>query len=58
MVTGILGGFTTMSAVAAETSGLFTDGSWTLGVVYLLLTLGCGLGGVLIGERLSDRAHA
>lgn len=56
VVTGLLGGFTTMSAVALETTGLMNEGSWILAAVSLVVTLGSGLLGVLVGEWLAARA--
>ena len=57
VVTGILGGFTTMSAVAVESGALVSAGSGLLAGTYLAVTLVGGLLGVLLGERLADRAH-
>lgn len=57
VVTGILGGFTTMSAVALESGDLLSGGSWLLAGAYLGVTLAGGLLGVLLGERLAARAR-
>ena len=57
VVTGILGGFTTMSAVAVESGDLLASGSWPRAGAYLAATLAGGLLGVLLGERMAHRAH-
>lgn len=36
LMTGFLGGFTTFSAFAAETYGLFSDGQWKEGILNML----------------------
>lgn len=57
VVTGILGGFTTMSAVALESGDLLASGAWPLAGTYLVVTLAGGLVGVLVGERLAERSR-
>ncbi len=49
---GVLGGFTTFSAYAAEIRGV----PWTVGVPYLLATLLIALPAVFLGARLGRRA--
>ncbi len=51
--TGVLGGFTTMSAASAETFALFDRGHPALGLAYCLGTLAAALLAVLAAERLS-----
>ena len=57
VITGMLGGFTTMSAVARESGELLSAGSWLIAALYLGVTLAGGLAGVVLGERLTARAH-
>lgn len=45
--TGVLGGFTTWSALAVQV----VDASTAVAVVYLALTLGLGLAAARVGER-------
>ena len=51
--TGVLGGFTTMSAASAETFALFDRGHPAVGLAYCLGTLASALLSVLAVERLS-----
>jgi fluoride exporter len=57
VVTGLLGGFTTMSAIALESGEMLRAGSWMLAGTYLIVTLLFGLMGVVVGERLALRAR-
>jgi CrcB protein len=41
--TGFLGGFTTFSAFGVETIGLVERGQWAMAVLYVLLSVLCGL---------------
>lgn len=50
--TGLLGGFTTYSALATDTALL--TGSW-IGIAYPLLTIIAGFGAALAGIRLAGR---
>ncbi|MBF0431200.1 MAG: fluoride efflux transporter CrcB [Fibrobacteria bacterium] len=50
-ITGILGGFTTFSAFGNETLLLFKKGELVTGVVYVLLSVVCGLLAVWLGHR-------
>jgi CrcB protein len=56
--TGVLGGFTTYSALALQTQQLFGDGLGWLALLYVVLTLAGGtaacLGGIALAAR-SDR---
>jgi CrcB protein len=57
--TGVLGGFTTYSALAVETQQLLTQGLAPLAVLYVVLTLAGGtaacLGGIAIAARADRR---
>jgi CrcB protein len=54
LVTGVLGGFTTMSAFAQELNDLVDADRTALMVVYLATTLVGGLVALLIGERVAE----
>lgn len=47
---GVCGGFTTFSTYALELSGLFTEGKWSMGVLYGLLSVVLCLGAVYAGQ--------
>lgn len=49
---GLLGSFTTFSAVAVSLVSLTTVGSWMLGAIYLAATLLLGLSAAWLGLRL------
>ncbi len=51
--TGLLGGFTTMSAASAETFVLLDEGHVATGLAYCLGTVAAALGAVLLVDRLS-----
>jgi len=51
--TGVLGGFTTMSAASVETFALLDHGHVVLGLAYCLGTLAAALTAVVLLERLS-----
>lgn len=57
--TGVLGGFTTYSALALETQRLLVDGFTWLALLYVVLTLAGGtaacLGGIAIAARADRR---
>ena len=57
--TGVLGGFTTYSALALETQRMLADGSTWLALLYVVLTLAGGtaacLGGIAIAARADGR---
>jgi len=53
--TGFLGGFTTFSAFAMETTALLDAGKGALAMGYVALTLLLGLMAVAIGVRLTAR---
>lgn len=56
LVTGVLGGFTTMSALAIELNNFAAAGRTATLVTYLAVTIAGGLGALLLGERFG--AHA
>ena len=55
LITGILGGFTTFSALAAQSGVLLLDGQGWRAAAYLVATLAGGLLAVRLGMRISDR---
>ena len=54
--TGVLGSFTTFSAVIVSLLSLAVSGMTLLAVVYLVVTLVLGLAAALLGIRLGARA--
>ncbi|MEO5921200.1 MAG: CrcB family protein [Pseudolysinimonas sp.] len=52
---GLLGSFTTFSAVAASVVLLAQSGAWLVGLVYLFLSVAGGIGAALLGLRLGRR---
>jgi len=55
--TGVLGGFTTMSAASAETFELLDGGAVGVGLAYCLGTLAAALVAVLVVDRFSTAAQ-
>ncbi|MFM7062651.1 MAG: fluoride efflux transporter FluC, partial [Actinomycetes bacterium] len=55
LVTGVLGGFTTVSALALEAGLLVDTGRWLGAATYLAVTLAVGLAAVRVGTRLVRR---
>jgi fluoride exporter len=55
MATGLLGGFTTMSAFGVELNELADAGRTGLAAAYLGVTIVAGLAALLIGEIVSNR---
>lgn len=53
LITGVLGGFTTVSALALEVVALIDVGSTLVAMVYFAVTVAGGLIAVGIGHRLS-----
>jgi CrcB protein len=51
LITGVLGGFTTVSALAGETVALLDGGQVTLALGYIGVTLAAGLVAVRLGAR-------
>ena len=58
LVTGVLGGFTTMSAFAVELNDLADASRNGVAATYLVATLAAGAGAVLLGEVLGGRPRA
>ncbi|MEP1125097.1 MAG: CrcB family protein [Ilumatobacter sp.] len=56
LATGVLGGFTTMSAFAIELNGFADDGRTTALVVYLAITIAGGVGALVLGERVGTKS--
>jgi len=55
IVTGVLGGFTTFSAFAADIVELLAQSNPVFAMAYVATTLLAGIGAVLIGQRLVRR---
>lgn len=55
--TGVLGGFTTFSTYAAETTGLLAAGRYGLATGYVLGTVAGALGAVWLGARAAAVAY-
>jgi len=51
---GICGGFTTFSSLALETEGLLKKGSTGIAMLYVILSLVCGVLAVFAAERLIE----
>ena len=57
LITGVLGGFTTVSALAVEVVALFETGAVVVATTYFVVTIAGGLAAVALGHRLAgDRA--
>lgn len=56
LITGVLGGFTTFSAFAAETVELLDTGQAVVALGYVAFTLAAGIGAVFLGQRLVRRS--
>lgn len=54
--TGVLGGFTTLSAYSEQTRALYADGHTGLAGLYLVGTFAVCLAGVAVADRLSTAA--
>ncbi|HEY0756106.1 MAG TPA: CrcB family protein [Ktedonobacteraceae bacterium] len=52
--TGFLGAYTTFSSLALGDILLFSKGVWLAALLYLVLSLGGGLGAVLLGDWLGQ----
>ena len=50
--TGVCGGFTTFSAFSLESLGLLESGKPFWGGLYILLSVGCCIGGVALGQAI------
>ena len=50
LTTGTLGGFTTFSTFSLETVNLYQSGHWGQGSIYLLMSIGGCLSGILLGR--------
>jgi len=55
LFTGLLGGFTTFSAFGYESVFLLRRGLLSAATSYVLLSVVCGLGAVLVGMKLIDQ---
>jgi CrcB protein len=55
LVTGVLGGFTTFSALSYETFALLRDGQWLAAAGYALGSLVAGVGATIAGYGLALR---
>ena len=53
LVTGVLGGFTTFSALSYETFALLRDGQWPAAAGYALGSLVTGVGATVLGYGLA-----
>lgn len=53
MTTGLLGGFTTFSTFSLDTISLYERGQLASAVFYLLLSVACGLAGLVAGLALA-----
>jgi CrcB protein len=56
VIVGLLGGFTTFSALGGETFHLLREGAWTTAVLSAALQLVSGLGAVALGWGLARHA--
>lgn len=54
-VTGVLGGFTTMSGFALAFNDLLRAGRTPAALVFLFVTMAGGVVALLVGEKLADR---
>jgi CrcB protein len=52
LLTGLLGGFTTFSAFGVESMYLLRRGEFAVMALYVLLSVGGGIGGLLLAMRL------
>lgn len=57
LCTGVLGSFTTFSALSFEVWGLLDDGRVALSLGYAAASLALGLGGAWAGVRAAERAR-
>lgn len=54
LTTGLCGGFSTLSALGAETIDLFQSNHYFIGTGYALISVAGCLGGILLGEFLAS----
>lgn len=57
LTTGVLGGFSTLSALSLETVQLFESGHVVMASLYCISTMVCCLAGILLGRFLASLIH-
>ena len=58
LFTGVLGGFTTFSTFALESTVLLRSGNWSGAAAYLALSVGVGLIGAIVGLMIGEALAA
>lgn len=57
LTTGLLGGFSTLSALSLETVQLFESGHVVMASLYCIGTMACCLAGILLGRFCASLLH-